>query len=240
MNPVELITSQLISRYTESYYPSLTTLSSLIKEKPPVCLPPVPIQKPTTKKALDSSSILSKENQIPLSPAKNAPQRPTHPAKTEVMERRKLSSWLSSPVYPTTSYKTLIQARYSVLDELPDLPPLVIPCCIYVHEDFEEEILFFNRLAKILTQQLFPCRLATFSSKETTPWDQNPDHCLYLSPLNLLKYTIPQAEHHHPYTQDNTTWVALYSSLHYEKAPELKRALWNLLTHQPFAYTQKS
>ncbi|AAD19063.1 hypothetical protein CpB0957 [Chlamydia pneumoniae TW-183] len=212
---------QLLDRYSEELYP---TLASLLN-----------VTLPNTAISASVSSIPEKAVEVP-----NAePQPITPPPPTNLsQEKTKPSDWKCVPLHPDLSQNAILKEKYPALKDC-SLPAPKIPCSIFVYEENNEEVLFFNRLAKILTQQLFPTKLTLIHAK-TNIFVNNPNFFLALAPLNVIRYKIPTTDYHQSLTQNGCIFLPLYSSLEYEKDSQLKRNLWAILNRLPFAYTPKS
>lgn len=228
---------QLYAHYVESHYPTSFSCSFLhlspvaTKQQPQRPRPPAPEQPVKTPQPSPS---------IPTS-------TPTHkvsftPAFTPKVEPRKsrLSSWYYVRPLLIHSHEELSKQTYKTLaPHIIKKENAIHPCCtlfVFHHED--EEFYFFHRLAKIISQRLFPARMDVLQDPATTMPPHTSPLCLV--PLKFLHTRHPSARLHQPMVIQNTTWLPTSSSQHYEQDPKIKQQLWNLLKQQPFAYTQKS
>ncbi|ANH78722.1 hypothetical protein [Candidatus Chlamydia sanziniae] len=214
---------QIMERYFEPIYPTLSHLQSL--HVPKQTLLPVsktsPTVLPITKSTIPKSSVV----ECVVSPPSS-------------YEKPRSSFWECIPLHPDISREQILKEKYPSLTNriLSELPK--IPCGIFVNEDSDNEILFFNRLAKILTQQLFPTHLILMHTQTCI---FNSTHLfLGLAPLSAIRYKFPNACYHQSLIYNGSTLLPLYSSLQYEQDMQLKRDLWAILNRLPFAYTQKS
>ncbi|AAP05585.1 hypothetical protein [Chlamydia caviae] len=236
-NPsISLILQEIIDRYLEPYYPPLAKLiplslkeeiSKLPPAKPSPISKPISIPQPATidKKLTNSSPPPTQDNEEPPLPT--------------IHERVKKSSWECIPPPPDLSREEILRFRYPALEAHCVKTSLNIPCGIFVDEEKDEEVLFFNRLAKILTQQIFPSRLV-LSTGHKNIFYKNKGFSLCLAPLTMMRYKMSNIRYHQSFAKDGCTWIPIYSSVYYENDPQLKRDLWVILNQLPFAYTQKS
>ncbi|BAE80944.1 conserved hypothetical protein [Chlamydia felis Fe/C-56] len=230
---VSSILQEIFHRYFEQHYPPLSKLIPLhLKEdikKAPLQVPPPAQTKVPAKPTVTNKKL---ENSVPKPVRDNETLPPVH-------ERIKKSSWECIPPSPNLSREEVLGFRYPSLQAHCLKTPLVIPCGIFVDEEKDEEILFFNRLSKILTQQIFPSRLILTTGHKNIFY-KNRGFSLCLAPLTMIRYKISDVRYHQSFTKDGCTWIPIYSSVYYENDPQLKRDLWVILNQLPFAYTQKS
>ncbi|ADZ18921.1 hypothetical protein [Chlamydia psittaci] len=228
------ILQEIIDRYSEHYYPSL---AKLIPLTPKWGNSPAPIKASVAQaQRIEKPLIADKKLEKPLS---NPVQDSEAPPPPITHERLKKSSWECIPLPPDLSREEILKFRYSTLQAHCLNTPLDIPCGIFVDEEKDEEVLFFNRLSKILTQQIFPSRLI-LSTNHKDIFHKNTGLSLCLAPLTMIRYKIPNVRYHQSFMKDGCTWIPIYSSVYYENDPQLKRDLWVILNQLPFAYTQKS
>lgn len=213
--------SHILDRYFECPHPKLSDYLSLHL---------VPTKPQSLKKSLAAKKTLPE-----------APKALPAPVALQIPSPKKLRSvsWECVPLHPDLSREDILKEHYPSLKNNQLVQPQHPPCAIFVDEEQDEEVLFFNRLAKILTQQLFPTRLSLLTS-QTNIFSNSKSLVLGLAPLNVIRYKIPCAQYHKSFTQNGCTFIPLYSCLQYEKDTQLKRDLWAILNQQPFAYTQKS
>ncbi|CAG9046035.1 hypothetical protein NVRI1_00374 [Chlamydia abortus] len=232
---ISSILQEIIDRYSEYYYPSLSQLTPLTF---PCGHSPAPIKASLVQeKRMAQPLVADKKLDKPLSnPVQDSEAPPPLPM---AHERLKKSSWECVPLPPDLSREEILKFRYSTLQAHCLKTPLDIPCGIFVDEEKDEEILFFNRLSKILTQQIFPSRLILSTSHKEI-FHKNTGLSLCLAPLTMMRYKIPNVRYHQSFVKDGCTWIPIYSSVYYENDPQLKRDLWVILNQLPFAYTQKS
>ncbi len=216
---------EIFNRYTEKAYPATSTL--------------VPLYFP--EEPLHSVEDLAPPNEIPAPPPPLEPKEPltalTAPLSSPPQPKETKHSWACVPIYPGLSHEELLKENYPVLKPHVQRPAQAL-CGIFVHETQEHEILFFNRLAKILSQRLFPTRLVLFHQKTLSDFSRSP-HPFCLAPLPRIGYKNSQTQYHTPILQNEITCIPIYSSSQYEKDTALKRDLWTLLTNLS-ASTQKS
>ncbi|MEF9496977.1 hypothetical protein [Chlamydia sp. 04-14] len=235
-NPsIPLILQEIINRYLDPHYPPLAKLIPLnLKEE--ISRIPVKASAPIKPKIITQPTTIDKKlENPPLNPLQNN-EEPSLPA---VHERIKKSSWECIPSPPDLSKEEILKFRYSALQAHCVKTPLDIPCGIFVDEEKDEEVLFFNRLTKILTQQIFPSRLVLLTGHKDI-FHKNKSFSLCLAPLTMIRYKMSNVRYHQSFTKDGCTWIPIYSSVYYENDPQLKRDLWVILNQLPFAYTQKS
>ncbi|WP_201456331.1 hypothetical protein [Chlamydia sp. 17-3921] len=229
MTPSSILLSTLqhiIERYFEHFNPTLAQLLPLNLSN----LAPTLSQQSTKKSSRTFLEPLEKNSSV----TKEASCVSVPPAK-----KSKTSLWERVPFHPDMSREQILKEKYPSLESIRLKHSLIPPCTIFADEDNDEEILFFNRLTKILTQQLFPTRLTLVHSR-TNIFSNNKSLVLGLAPLNVIRYKISSAQYHESLTQNDCTFIPLYSCVQYEKDAQLKRDLWAILNRQPFAYTQKS
>ncbi|WP_100934205.1 hypothetical protein [Candidatus Chlamydia corallus] len=212
--------SQLLDRYSEEFYPKISSL--------------LDVTLPNTAASISAPHLHKKAIELPNAEPQVLPPSPTNLSK----EKSKFSEWKCVPLHPDLSKDRILKEKYLALKDYTLSPPK-IPCSIFVYEENNEEVLFFNRLAKILTQQFFPTKL-TLIHPNTNIFLNNSDLFLALAPLNVIRYKIPTTDYHQSLTQNECIFLPLYSSLEYEKDSQLKRNLWAILNRLPFAYTPKS
>ncbi|SPN74035.1 hypothetical protein C10C_0898 [Chlamydia serpentis] len=213
---------ELLNRYFEQPYPNLSSLLDL--ELRDTLISP---EEPKLTSKQPPEMLTTKSSPIALPP-------PMHPGK----EQSKSTDWYCVPLHPDLSKDHILKEKYHVLQGYV-LPTAKIPCSIFVYEDNNQEVLFFNRLAKILTSQLFPTKLTLIHSS-TDIFLNSTSLFLALAPLNVIRYKIPSTDYHQSLRQNECIFLPLYSSLEYEKDAQLKRNLWAILNRLPFAYTPKS
>lgn len=225
---------QIVHRYLERHYPLVSHLTPLSLSNHLASSPRVHKAKEPRKQATENipqeSEGSSSTDAITVSQEPQLP--PLH-------HRRKASSWEYFPPHTDFSKIEILRLSYRTLQPYVLSSPLDIPCRIFVDEEKNDEILFFNRLAKILTQQVFPTTLIC-SIRNKDIFQNHEDFPLSLAPLTMIRYKISHARYHQSFTKNGSTWIPIYSSVYYENDPQLKRDLWALLNHLPFAYTQKS
>ncbi|WP_348663166.1 hypothetical protein [Chlamydia vaughanii] len=229
------ILKEIVDRYFEQPYPALARLMPLHFKgdmNAPLNKPLPPVQEKTPVKTIALDIVL--ENPPPPSDINNE-----EPKLPPIHERVKKSSWDCIPPHTDLSREEILRTCYPVLQPHILHTPLDIPCRIFVDEEQNEEILFFNRLTKILTQQIFPTRLILHTGRREI-FHSTEGFSLSLAPLTMMRYKIPNIRYHQPFTKNGSTWIPIYSSVYYENDPKLKRDLWALLNQQPFAYTQRS
>ncbi|MBQ8498575.1 hypothetical protein [Chlamydia sp.] len=227
------IFQEIFSRYVEKSHPATSTLVPLYFPEEPLNSPEdlSSTTAPTPLKSTSNSQSIS----LPSAPVKErtTPTSPSSPTKSKDPQH----SWPCVPIYPGLSHEELLKENYPALKRYIQRPARAY-CGILVHETQENEILFFNRLAKILSQKLFPSRLVLFHQKIFSDFSHFP-HPFCLAPLPIIGYKNSQIKYHNPISQDKVTCVPIYSSSQYTKDSELKRDLWTILTHLS-ASTQKS
>lgn len=228
---IRSILKQIAHRYLGQHYPTLAQLTPLhlasnlfspLRTQENIVPKQAPEKLPSPSETISSQVITS----LP------EPQLPP------VRDQRKASSWEYLPPHADFSKVEIFRLSYCALQPHVLSSPIKIPCRIFVDEENNEEILFFNRLAKILTQQLFPTTLISVGNKNV--FHNHDSFSLSLAPLAMIRYKISHARYHQSFTQNGSTWIPIYSSIYYENDPQLKRDLWTLLNQLPFAYTQKS
>ncbi|WP_375793924.1 hypothetical protein O1W69_02420 [Chlamydia sp. 12-01] len=233
--PIPLILQEIIDRYLESYYPPLAKLIPLSfkEEIGKIPIKTLPLTKP---KSIAQSTVADKKLNNPLPNPIRDNEEPPLPTIHEYIRK---SSWECIPPPPDLSREEILRSHYSSLQAHCVKIPLDIPCGIFVDEEKDEEVLFFNRLTKILTQQIFPSRLVLLTGHKDI-FHKNKGFSLCLAPLTMMRYKISNIRYHQSLTKDGCTWIPIYSSVYYENDPQLKRDLWVILNQQPFACTQKS
>lgn len=214
---------EIFHRYTEKAYPATSTLVPLYFPEEPLNLKDN--LAPPTELPPDHSTV----------PPSSPPQEPKKPATTLVIPpvsqqpKETSHTWACVPIYPGLSHEELLKENYPALKQYVQRPARA-SCGIFVHETQEHDILFFNRLAKILSQKLFPSRLVLFHQTTLSDFSQF-SHPFCLAPLPRIGYKHAQIKYHDPILQDKITCIPIYSSYQYENDSELKRDLWTLLTN---------
>lgn len=212
---------EIFNRYTEKPYPATSTLVPLYFPEEPLTfsedLSPstAPILNPP---GLEPQALLV---ETPKDPVTTSIPPPSHPKESK-------HSWACVPIYPGLSHEELLKENYPALKRYIQRPARA-SCGIFVHESQEHEILFFNRLAKILSQKIFPTRLVLFHQKTLSDFSHS-SHPFCLAPLPTIRYKNSQVNYHDPVLHDKVTCIPIYSSSQYEKDSALKRDLWTLLT----------
>ncbi len=230
---IRSILKQIAHRYLGQHYPTLAQLTPLHLAHD--LLSPLPAQtqgNTAPQQAPEKVPSPSETNSSQVITSLPEPQLPP------VRDQRKASSWEYLPPHADFSKVEIFRLSYRALQPHVLSSPIKIPCRIFVDEEDNEEILFFNRLAKILTQQLFPTTLISVGNKNV--FHNHESFSLSLAPLAMIRYKISHARYHQSFSKNGSTWIPIYSSIYYENDPQLKRDLWTLLNQLPFAYTQKS
>ncbi|EPP37006.1 hypothetical protein BOKEGFJH_00597 [Chlamydia avium] len=229
-SPAYVILKQIAHRYLDHYYP---TLSQLI----PLCFSKHSLPTPYTNESSAPKQPIEKISSEP-DKASEIIINNSEPQLLPIRDQRKTSSWEYHSPHSDLSKVEILRLSYRTLHPYVLSSPMEIPCRIFVDEEKNEEILFFNRLAKILTQQIFPTTLV-LSIRNKDIFHNHEGFSLSLAPLTMIYYKIPNARYHQPFTKNESTWIPIYSSVYYENDPKLKRDLWARLNQLPFAYTQK-
>ncbi|WP_213357450.1 hypothetical protein [Chlamydiifrater phoenicopteri] len=200
--------------------------------------------------------------------AANQPSRPTSPVKTTLLDPKsshvsqkslpknaptttsyslKLPS-PKKPVYNSTNWELSLSpvdptddiSRLSFAS-LKDkaLSEMIIPCAIFSHREDSEEVVFVSRLAKVITQRLFPARCVFIHSADTLE-QLLPQHPLtLLSPILTQQY-FPNTSPHSSFSYNKESLVIpIYSSEEYANNTGLKKDLWAILSKLPFVDTLK-
>ncbi|EPP34857.1 hypothetical protein CP10139811_0557 [Chlamydia ibidis] len=224
---------EIISRYSNQYYPNLAQLTSIhfLKQQN------VDVKKNVPQTCTNETSKPSENTPLFFSPTSLHPTT-TLPQIDSPPPQRKKSSWDLVPMHPDESLQEILKIHYTCLKQYVIPDKVNVPCRIFAQEDEEEEILFCNRLAKVLTRQLFPTRLSLFSKPESVFKNIN-DSSLFLIPIIAANYKFVNAQYHNTFIEHGKIWLPMYSCAYYENDIQLKRDLWAILSNQPFAYTQK-
>ncbi|WP_348660442.1 hypothetical protein [Chlamydiifrater volucris] len=114
------------------------------------------------------------------------------------------------------------------------LSELAIPCAIFSHREDCEEVVFISRLAKVITQRLFPARCVFVRSADTFKQLLTQHSLALLSPSVTQQYfpsTLPHVSL--PYDKKSLI-IPIYSSEEYSNNTGLKKDLWAILSKSPF------
>lgn len=234
----------------KNYYPSLLDLSFLKlppyqpavnasslqsnnSSKPKLSNPSDPIQ-PTPVPS--SSEVLTSEKSIIIDETQNNSTIKTAPTPSRLPSQS--SSWYYvRPVF-IDHHTELQQHAYKALSPYIVKKKFPIQCNILVFDHDDEEIIYFHRLTKVLSKNLFSTRLEILSSSMKIDFHSLSPLCL--SPLSFVKKYLPQPSFHQLTLHQHISWLPMYSSFQYDNDPQLRKQLWSILKQQPFAYTRKS
>lgn len=240
----EDLINQLYARYMESFYP--TSFSrSFLRLSPNQAQPSLSSFTPGTKIKtapieLCKSPHLEQSTQPAPTPASHpSPAKITSMFPRSAPRRQQQTSWYYVRPLLIHNHEELRKKSFKSLEPYVIKEDKIIqPCCtLFVFNHEEEEFSFFHRLAKIISQRLFPARMDVLADPITTIPQSSSRLCL--APLKMLQMLHPSASLHHPLKNSTTTWIPMASSLQYEQDPQTKQDLWTLLKQQPFVYTQK-